>query len=131
MKQGFRLTSILGIGLLTALIAAADVALAQVESFDPGPEISPNAEQWRYSYQNGCWWYLSPERKWLYWFDGRWVEYLPPSRSNAPPNVQPPVPQRTARRRWFAPYSAWRYGPAALPYNAGPAYYGQMGYGVY
>lgn len=101
--------------------------------YDPPPDISPNAERWRYSFQNGHWWYLTPQRKWLYWSEGRWVDYLPPGRSNTPPYIQPPVPQRsTVRRRWFnGPYNAYRYNATPGPFYGGGGYYGQAGFGVY
>lgn len=117
--------------LLAVLLIAGRSALAQVESYDPGPDISPHAEQWRYSLNGGRWWYFSPERRWHYWSEGRWVEHLPPSRSNTPPYIQPPVPQRPVRRRWIGGYNAWRYNPAPAAYSFGPGYYGQPGFGVY
>jgi hypothetical protein len=103
------------------------------DEYDPPPDISPNAERWRYSFHNGHWWYFTPQRKWLYWSQGRWVDYLPPGRSNTPPFIQPPVPQRsTIRRRLFnGPYSAHRYNPPIGPFGGGGFYSGQTGFGVY
>jgi hypothetical protein len=103
------------------------------DDYDPPPEISPNAERWRYSFHNGHWWYFTPQRKWLYWSQGRWVDYLPPGRSNTPPYIQPPVPQRsTVRRRLFnGPYNAYRYNAAPAPFGGGGFYYGQTGFGAY
>lgn len=106
------------------------------------PEISPNAEQWRYIFQNGTWWYYLPTKKWMYWSEGRWVDYVPAAYSNAPTYVQPPVPAvypAFPRPRvgvgmpYYYPYS---YGPAAVyPYGyAYPyGYYGRpgIGFGIY
>ena len=104
---------------------------SDASAYDPPPEISPNAEQWRYSFQNGLWWYFTPERRWLYWSQGRWVEYLPPGRSNTPPYVQPPMAHRP---RW-RPFSAWgnryRSNPPSVPYGSGAPFSGQPGFGVY
>jgi hypothetical protein len=125
-----------------AILGMADCAIAQVPpsgfapsslpadcaEWDRPPEISPNAEQWRYSFQNGSWWYLTPERRWLYWSQGRWVEYLPPNRGNTPPYVQPPVPQAA---RW-RPFGALRRrGTYISPNLGGPPSFGYPGYGVY
>jgi hypothetical protein len=141
----------LRIFVLAAVLAAPEISSAQTGQsgfdpwpangadalyqgdYDPPPEISPNAERWRYSFHNGSWWYFTPERKWLYWSQGRWVDYLPPGRSNTPPYIQPPVPQRTTlRRRLFnGPYNAYRYNPAPGPVYGGGGYYGQAGFGVY
>jgi len=109
------------------------------------PEISPNAEGWRYVWQNGAWWYFLPTKKWMYWSDGRWVEHVPAAYSNAPTYVQPPAPAvypALPRPRvgigvgvpYYYPYS---YGPAtANPYRYGyryPYYYGRpgIGFGIY
>ncbi|HVX14758.1 MAG TPA: hypothetical protein VHC22_26450 [Pirellulales bacterium] len=134
----------LRIVVLAVLFLPASAAFAQAPPFaagsayaaNPGdderpPEISPNAEAWRYTYRNGGWWYLSPERRWHYWSQGRWVEYLPPGRSNTPSYIQPPAPQRPARWRPFnGRFNAYRANPAAMPYG-GAGYYGQVGVGVY
>src|SRR5215469_953604 len=136
--------SYLRIVVLAAALAAS-TSLAQTGQFESWPsdapdgfyetppEISPNAERWRYSFHNGNWWYFTPQRKWLYWSQGRWVDYLPPGGGNIPPYVQPPVPQRsTVRRRLFnGPYNAYRYNPAPGPFYGGGGYYGQTGFGVY
>lgn len=87
-------------------------------SVDVPPDISPNAEQWRYSFQNGFWWYITPEHRWLYWSQGRWVEHLPPGRSNTPPYLQPPM---TQTNRWR------RFGPTRRSSH----YFSYPGYGVY
>jgi hypothetical protein len=140
----------LRIVVLAVLFLPARTAFAQAPPFAPGhaygadagdyerpPEISPNAESWRYTYQNGRWWYRSPDRRSLYWSQGRWVEYLPPGRSNTPPYIQPPAPQRPARWRPFGGrLNAYRANPAAVPYGGpgyygGGGYYGQAGIGVY
>jgi hypothetical protein len=65
--------------------------------FEQQPDISPNADKWRYVWYGGRWWYRQPTNRWTYWSEGRWVDYLPPARSNTPGYVQPPPP---VRRRW-------------------------------
>jgi hypothetical protein len=132
--------------VLVLLLLEAGVALAQTgspvsdpfaysaasDNFETPPEISPNAERWRYSYQNGYWWYASPDRRLLYWSQGRWVEYLPPGRSNTPTYVQPPVPTRQVRWRPFAGRAGvYRPYPTAMPYNSAALYYGRPAVGVY
>lgn len=42
------------------------------------PTPSPT-ERWRYKFYQGRWWYLRPNREWLYWSDDRWVPVRPPS----------------------------------------------------
>ncbi len=89
---------------------------------EPEPEISPNAEKWRYVWFGGRWWYRQPTNRWSYWTEGRWVDYVPPARGNTPPYVQPPPP---VRRRWrvgaAAPYYRNPSAPgAAVPYGGAP-----------
>lgn len=95
-------------------------------SLDAPPEISPHAEQWRYSFQNGFCWYFTPERRWLYWSQGRWVEYLPPGRSNTPPYVQPPTPAR-----WRPFGTIRRRSPVSVPNGSGAPLFGYPSYRVY
>ena len=129
-----RMHTNLRIPILIAAMAAADIVLAQSPAYPPptwetapgeydAPEIPPHAEQWRYSFRNGNWWYFSPERRWLYWSQGRWVDYLPPGRSNTPPYVQPPVAQRQARWRRFVPRGA--------PFRSTPPGGWSGGFGLY
>lgn len=131
---------------LAAVLLSADIGVAQTPSpvsdpfnftadgstYDQPPEISPNAERWRYSFQNGFWWHFTPERRWLYWSQGHWVEYLPLGRSNSPPYIQPPAMQRPFRRRWLGPpANAYPYSSAVPSYGNGFPYLGQPGLGVY
>lgn len=64
---------------------------------DAPPEISPNANNRRYIYHDGRWWYFQPAGKWLYWSEGRWVEYIASRYAGTPPPIQPPP---GSARRW-------------------------------
>ncbi len=98
--------------------------------YETGPEIPPYGERWRYMSRNGINWYYTPQRKWMYWHEGRWVQYESPAYSNTPVGLQPPVVMRRFRRaagnvgvgggapNYFYPY----------PY---PGYSGGVGAGVY
>jgi hypothetical protein len=91
------------------------------------PDISPNhPEKWRYVYRNGGWWYFAPTKQWMYWSDGRWVEYARPAVSNTPAFVQPPASSRPRRR--FGMGVAPGYYPSG---PSGPYGYGGVGVGVY
>ncbi|HWC88916.1 MAG TPA: hypothetical protein VG433_04655 [Pirellulales bacterium] len=104
------------------------------------PAISPNnPERWRYVYRNGGWWYYTPTKQWMYWSDGRWVQYTSPAVSNTPTSVPPPVVTRPrfnigvgvgpAYSYGPYPYAPYPYGP--YPYGYGYPYgpYGPYGYG--
>lgn len=63
---------------------------------DAPPEISPNANSSRYIMHDGRWWYFEPAGKWMYWSEGRWVEYIASRYAGSPPSIKPPP--GTARR---------------------------------
>ena len=71
---------------------------------DPGPDISPSANRLRYVWYGGRWWYRQPTNRWSYWSQGRWVDYVPPSRGNTQGFIQPPQPVRR-------PYRSGVWGP--------------------
>lgn len=56
-------------------------------SADAPPEVSPNANNRRYIYHDGRWWYFQPAGKWLYWSEGRWVEYIASRYASTPPPI--------------------------------------------
>ncbi len=79
---------------ITALLGLVAVARANAEEpATPQPaEPAPSAasadsqtdqtptqggEKWRYRQHQGMWWYWLPSEKWVYWSDGKWVNYDP------------------------------------------------------
>jgi hypothetical protein len=98
--------------------------------YEAGPEIPPYGERWRYMARNGVYWYYTPQRKWMYWSQGRWVQFESPAYSNTPVGLQPPVVSRRFRR------AAGRVGVGGgapnylYPYPS-PGNYGGAGVGVY
>jgi len=83
-----------------ALGTAATLALALLSSPTwgqqllpvPDPVASPTnvapavptpaattADAWRYCWNDGYWWYWTPQNNWLMYHDGRWVAYDPTS----------------------------------------------------
>jgi hypothetical protein len=36
-----------------------------------------DGQSWRYRFHDGRWWYWLPSERWVYWQDGRWIEYAP------------------------------------------------------
>lgn len=53
--------------------APSDANAAAANTF-----VAPAAEDWRYRWYDGRWWYWTPQDCWM-WYgdDGRWVEYQP------------------------------------------------------
>jgi hypothetical protein len=100
--------------------------------YEAGPEIPPYGEKWRYMSSNGIYWYFTPQRKWMYWSQGRWVQYEPPAYSNTPVGLQPPVVARPFRRPRvnIGVGVGMPYYPYGYPYSY-PGYYGGMGVGFF
>jgi hypothetical protein len=114
-----------------------------VGQLDAPPQISPNAERWRYMNYGGRWWYLQPSNHWSYWSEGRWVEYSSSRYSATAGLAPPPLPRRrlvsglglrpvpyVAPIPNAYPYGTYSYGG----YGYGPGYYGPgvgVGVGVY
>jgi hypothetical protein len=76
----------------------------------PTPAVAEPVDRSRYRYQDGRWWYLLPDNRWVYWENGAWVNYTPPAVGAPVPAyqyVQPPP-----------------YGYYAYPGYYDPAYYG-------
>ncbi len=61
------------------------------------PQISSNAEAWRYRWSDGRWWHFQPSGQWLYWSGDRWVEYSASRYSATSAMARPPV----SERRWI------------------------------
>jgi hypothetical protein len=82
--------------------------------------------------RNGMYWYFTPQRKWMYWSQGRWVQYESPAYSNTPPGLQPPAVSRPFRRARvnFGVGVGMPYYPYGYPYSY-PGYYGGMGVGFF
>ncbi len=38
-------------------------------------ERQNDPNRWRYSYQNGEWWYWQPDNSWMYWRNNQWMPY--------------------------------------------------------
>jgi hypothetical protein len=34
-------------------------------------------DQWRYRWENGRWWYWTPQNRWMWYNDGQWIDYDP------------------------------------------------------
>jgi hypothetical protein len=84
------------------------------------PEISPNADKSRYVWHGGRWWYLQPANRWMYWSEGRWVEFQRSRYGSTPAYVQPPANPRRWKR---LPYgTAAGVPPATYRYPAAPGY---------
>jgi len=89
----------------TASAAPADVG-------DRGATPAATGEKWRYKRHNGQWWYWLPSNKWVYWNDGRWVDY--DAQSYAQSNA-------SSARRSYSRSPGTQWGPW------GPIYYDRWG----
>ncbi len=87
--------------------------LSDTGAVDPGPEISPSADKWRYVQKDGTWWYYTPEKRWLYWKEGRWVELTAAPSTPAVASVPAPAPAQV-----YQPYA-----PAQVYAVPQPGYY--------
>ena len=73
-----------------------------------------DATLWRYRYQDGVWWYWLPSNRWVYWSNGRWVDYVAPTtrttvlyRSAVP--ATPYFPSYSYRYPRFSSYSLYDF----------------------
>ena len=103
---------------------------------EPAVEVEPQiirdpvlaeADNSRYRYQGGVWWYLLPSNRWVYWSNGAWVDYFPASSS--PTVVYRGAPVYSS---YYAPSYGYRsYYPSYrsyYPYYGG--YHGHLGSAV-
>ncbi len=112
-----RLAGLVSLVALTWLVS--DVAEAQTSVPAPpppkvaaAPAVSPTAAQdmaarpdaARYYWQNGQWWYYTPQSTWMRWNGAIWVQHVNP-------NYVPPQPYqvRTFRANDYEPASAPSY----------------------
>jgi hypothetical protein len=93
--------------------------------YQAGPQIPPYGEKWRYMTSNGVVWFYTPQRKWMYWCDGRWVQYESPVYSNTPIGLQPPAVSHRFRR------AAGKVGVGGGAPSFADPYPGVSGGGVY
>jgi hypothetical protein len=48
----------------------------QIHSGVPAnPAPAAAADDWRYLWNDGCWWYWTPQNRWMWYRDGRWLPY--------------------------------------------------------
>jgi hypothetical protein len=107
--------------LTVAAVSAADppVAVAAPGTTNagaPAPTSAANGQPSPYQFYNGCWWYWTPDNRWLCYVNGQWVSPSPPVQASVPA-YQYPVPQP-----YYAPYP---YG-----YDYPYPYYGGGGISV-
>ena len=74
----------------------------------PGESADAAADDisWRYKQYNGRWWYWLPSKRWVFWHEGRWVDYDPAT---------------------FSQYQA-RPSRSGMRYRSGPSYQANSGY---
>lgn len=119
-------------------------AMQTFSSPPPAPGGMP-ADAWRFVERNGLWWYYQPNKQWVYWVGGRWVEPGPDSPVAAQsgvsggtmaPTLPPPTTVAPTQTIVSTPtYAAPAYAPpppvyAPPPYYY-PPYYGYPYYGGY
>jgi hypothetical protein len=96
--------------------------------------VNPSADQWRYRWHNGNWWYWTPEDRWVYRTGNEWTNYEPAVTFAPQPGDAAQLPQGDYSPRPWGYYSR-PYGYATgygSYYNYGPGYrggyYGPDGY---
>jgi hypothetical protein len=105
-----------------------------------GVGANARAEQWRYRWHNGTWWYWTADNRWIYSIGNQWFHYepavvaVPDAAYSSQPvygyyqsgaNVYYPGPYR-----YSTGYGSY-YGPAyqsGYYYGRGGYYYGRGGY---
>jgi hypothetical protein len=105
---------------------------ASMHANDQPPEISPNnPDRWRYVNHNGGWWYYTPTKQWMYWSEGRWVQYVRAAYSTAPQPAPPPTAAPAAV--YVQPPVVYARPPVSIGIGFGPAFYpyGPYPYGPY
>lgn len=95
----------------------------------PGGGAGQNPDAWRMKFENGFWWYWTPENRWVVWFNNQWVPY-----------DQFATMQGTTTGQAYSSYyggssadsceSGYGYYPSYGGYGAGYGDYG-AGYGGY
>ena len=108
------------------LLLAGFVSLT---AFGASPQAAKGSsqEQWRYVFFNGDWWYWLPESRWVYWRNGQWNDFVPPTasadRGSAPiRRVGPPATQSDEIRPFYGhAESSIDYGPSRAE-EIGPFY---------
>ncbi|RIK83864.1 MAG: hypothetical protein DCC67_05570 [Planctomycetota bacterium] len=92
----------------TANLAAgvADAGARAASTMDRSPQA-----RWRFTRQNGQWWYYGPNNNWMYHRDGQWHAYAAP----ASPSAAPSPDQQLAGE----PQSEQRLASPGQPYSAG------------
>ena len=85
---------LLSVAAASVLFGASATAQAWEEPAAPQTRKTPSAaaavdqksgpatgEKWRFRQHQGLWWYWLPSEKWVYWSDGKWVNYDPQTYS--------------------------------------------------
>jgi hypothetical protein len=110
-----------------AIAAAADVQPAAPTPAEnqTGPakiQTAPSAsDTWRYRRHEGLWWYWTVADRWVYWVDGRWVDYDPKTyaqfKASRAPRTSNSV--RGGQGDWgqWGPVRYDRYGQPQYPYS--------------
>jgi hypothetical protein len=90
-----RTTLLLALALVAATPALAAPPTGEEPTARPANE---GPDGWRCVYENGYWWYYTPENHWLIYQDGKWNPFQPPQAEFAPPNsTQPSYRSRSSR----------------------------------
>ncbi len=93
---------------LKKIVLAGALAMVMFGAFTQ----TASAEDWRYRFHNGQWWYWMPDNHWVYWHDNAWTRF------DARTYVNP---------GWHGSYYGTPYG--YRPYWGGSRYY--SGYSPY
>ena len=94
----------------------AGAAVAGGATVGGGAAIPASPERWRYSNQNGQWWYYTPSNSWVIWNGNSWDPYTEGGNMVAP--AAPTAPANGAyTSNYRGPNRAYSYGNQ--PYRRG------------
>jgi hypothetical protein len=120
------------LGLLCAIAVSLTLDAARAAVHPPaggepgvqtaGPtEASGKADDWRYRWHRGQWWYWLPSERWVIWSEGSWQPYVPGAETARRPSTT--RRSYSQNQRVDRQYGAWgpvRYdgfGQPQYPYS--------------
>ncbi|HEX3727043.1 MAG TPA: hypothetical protein VHV08_12400 [Pirellulales bacterium] len=114
-----------GVGQTESGEAPTDRATETQSATDQrGASGAQSGETWRYKRHAGLWWYWLPSNQWVYWSEGRWVNYDAKTyaefrAARAPQVLQPRSGSSNQSGGWgpWGPIRYDRFGNPQYPYS--------------